>query len=245
MLERLTFMFADISIATNDSYRAIAMSRGKMKPQDVFVVRSGPDLSRLIPMRPAERWRNGHRYLVGYVGVMGDQEGIDLLLESASLLVARGRDDIQFCLMGGGPSLARLKTMSAELGLEGHVSFPGRSPDVDLFEMLSTADVCVNPDRVNPMNDKSTMNKILEYMAFGRPIVQFEVTEGRVSAGDASLYARPNDPADMADKVEALLADPEARARMGEIGVQRVRQDLSWAHQVPRLLAAYERLFSR
>jgi glycosyltransferase involved in cell wall biosynthesis len=147
--------------------------------------------------------------------------------------------------MGGGPSLARLKAMSAEMGLEAHVSFPGRSPDADLFEMLSTADVCVNPDRVNPMNDKSTMNKILEYMAFGRPIVQFEVTEGRVSAGEASLYARPNDAADMADKIEALLADPDGRARMGAIGVQRVRQEFSWAHQVPRLLAAYQRLFSR
>ena len=245
LMERLTFAVADISIATNDSYRAIAIERGGMRPEDVFVVRSGPDLSRLKPVPPAERWRNGRRCLVGYVGVMGEQEGIDLLLDAAAALVARGRDDIQFCLVGGGPSLADLRARCARQGLDPYVTFTGRAPDADLFEVLSTADVCVNPDRVNPMNDKSTMNKILEYMAFGKPIVQFEVTEGRVSAADASLYARPNDAADMADKIEALLADPDTRARMGAIGVKRVEDDLSWAHQVPKLLAAYGRLFER
>jgi len=128
------------------------------------------------------------------------------------------------------------------MGLADYVSFPGRSPDADLFEMLSTAAVCVNPDRVNPMNDKSTMNKIMEYMAFGKPIVQFEVTEGRVSAGEASVYARANDPVDLAEKIATLIDDPDRCARMGEIGVARVRDLWSWEHQVPRLIAAYRRV---
>ena len=129
------------------------------------------------------------------------------------------------------------------MGLDDCVTFTGRAPDADLFEILSTADVCVNPDRVNAMNDKSTMNKILEYMAFAKPIVQFDVREGKVSAGDASLYARPNDPQDMADKIAQLLGDAPLRQRMGEIGVVRLREQLSWEHQTPRLLAAYQRLF--
>jgi glycosyltransferase involved in cell wall biosynthesis len=245
ILERLTFATADISIATNDSYRRIAIERGGMKPEDVFVVRSGPDISRLKPVPPVDSWRNGRRYLVGYVGVMGEQEGIDLLLETVAVLVARGRTDIQFCLVGGGPSLADLRARCARQGLDPYVTFTGRAPDADLFEVLSTADVCVNPDRVNAMNDKSTMNKIMEYMAFGKPIVQFEVTEGRISAGEASLYARPNDPADMADKIERLLDSPEERERMGAAGLARVRSQLSWAGQVPTLLAAYQRLFAR
>ena len=240
LFERLTFRLADVSIATNGSYRQIAIERGGMAPEKVFIVRSGPDLTRIAPVPPNPALRKGRNYLVGYVGVMGDQEGIDLLLDSVRHLVKdRGRTDIQFCLVGGGPSLDRLKAMSAEMGLEDYVTFLGRAPDADLFEVLSTSDVCVNPDRVNPMNDKSTMNKILEYMAMGKPIVQFEVTEGRVSAEDASLYAASNDPIDFAEKIVGLLEDPERRREMGRIGQARVRQELSWQHQVPQLVAAY------
>lgn len=216
LFERLTFRTADVTIATNESYRQIAIERGRKSPEDVFVVRSGPDLTRLVPVAPNNRWRNGRDYLVGYVGVMGDQEGIDLLLESvAHLVLTEGRQDIQFVLVGGGPALDKLKELAASMGLAEHVTFTGRASDDDLFELLSTADLCVNPDRVNPMNDKSTMNKILEYMAFSRPIVQFDVTEGRYSAGDASLYAKPNDVVDFAEKIAALLADPDRRAEMG------------------------------
>lgn len=244
VFERLTFAVARVSIATNESYRRIAIERGGMAPEDVFVVRSGPDLSRMerLPENPA--WRNGRAYMVGYVGVMGDQEGIDLLLESVAHLVRdRGREDIQFCLVGGGPSLEKLRQQSDEMGLSDFVTFTGRAPDRALFEILSTADVCVNPDRVNEMNDKSTMNKILEYMAFEKPIVQFEVTEGRYSAQDASLYARPNDPKDMADKIAELLADEARRAEMGRYGRARVESEMSWPHQVPTLIAAYRRIW--
>ncbi len=240
LMERLTFATATVSIATNDSYRRIAIDRGGMKPERVFVVRSGPDLSRLKPVAPNPALRRGRAHLVGYVGVMGEQEGIDLLLEAAAELVhRRGRDDIQFCLVGGGPQLEKCQAMAAENGLSDHVTFLGRAPDKELFEVLSTADVCVNPDRVNPMNDKSTMNKILEYMAMGKPIVQFDVVEGRVSAGEASLYARQNDPLDLASCIEQLLADSGLRERMGRFGQERVAASLSWEHQVPQLIAAY------
>lgn len=243
LFERWTFRTAKVSIATNESYRQIAQVRGGMDPDNVFVVRSGPDLTRLVPVEPVTKWRNGRAFLIGYVGVMGDQEGIDLLLESARLLVKdRGREDIQFVLVGGGPSLDKFRASATEMGLGDYVTFTGRAPDADLFEVLSSADICVNPDRVNPMNDKSTMNKILEYMAFSRPIVQFEVTEGRYSAAEASLYARPNDTVHFADLIEELLADPARREEMGRIGRSRVEDQFSWPHQVPHLIAAYQKV---
>ena len=240
-LERMTFRVADVVISTNQSYREIALTRGNRKPEDVFVVRSGPDIGKLqvVPSNPD--WKNGRTHMIGYVGVMGEQEGIDLLLEAMDVLKARGRD-VQLVLVGGGSSLDGLKEQAGEMGLQDHVTFTGRAPDEVLFEVLSTADVCVNPDRVNPMNDKSTMNKILEYMAFSKPIVQFDVTEGRYSAQDASLYAEPNNPEDMADKIESLLEDPEARTRMGTYGRKRVETELSWDHQVDTLISAYERV---
>jgi glycosyltransferase involved in cell wall biosynthesis len=241
--ERLTFALADISIATNDSYRAIALERGKMRPGRVFVVRSGPDLTRVKPAPPNPKWRNGRRFLVGYLGVLGEQEGIDLLLLAASELKRRGRDDIQFCIAGGGPALEHLKSECARQALADRVEFTGRIPDAELFEMLSTADICVNSDRVNPMNDKSTMNKVIEYMALGKPIVQFDVTEGRVSAAGASLYAKPNDPVDMADQIERLVADADLRERMGRVGRRRVEQRLAWSHQAPEVVRAYRELF--
>lgn len=244
LAERLTFGLADVSIATNNSYRNIAIARGKMAPEDVYVVRSGPNLDKLrrVPANPA--WKNGRAHLVGYVGVMGQQEGIDLLLESISHLVHQtGRTDIQFCLVGGGPALEELKAQSTAMGLDEFVTFTGRASDETLFEVLSTSDLCVNPDRVNPMNDKSTMNKILEYMAFAKPIVQYEVVEGRYSAQSASTYARPNDAVHMAEQIELLLADPERRAEMGRVGRARVENQFSWDHQVPALIAAYRKIF--
>ena len=242
LVERLNFAAASVVISTNDSYRRIALERGRKRPEDVFVVRSGPDLSRMRPVAPNPAWRGDGRFLVGYLGVMGEQEGIDLLLEAVRILVReRGRDDVRFVLVGGGPALSDLRALSARMGLEDHVRFTGRASDADLLEVLSTADLCVNPDRVTPMNDLSTMNKILEYMAMGKPIVQFEVTEGRVSARAASLYAAPNDPADLAAKIETLLEDPELRASMGRYGQARVARDLHWGASVAPLLAAYRR----
>jgi len=239
-LERWTFNTADVSIATNESYRQIAMERGGMPPEKVFVVRSGADLSRVHLLPPRNELRRNKRFLVGYVGVIGKQEGLDLLLESVAYLRQKlGRSDVQFTVVGDGTELANLRQLSRRLNIDGCVEFTGRIPDAALWEIISTADVCVNPDRANEMNDKSTMNKILEYMALGKPIVQFDLTEGRFSAGGASLYARPNDTTDFALKICELLDNPQRRDAMGALGRARVEGGLAWHHQVPRLLAAY------
>lgn len=246
LCEKLTFKAADVSIATNHSYRTIAIERGGMAHERVHVVRSGPDLSKLKPVPPAEHWKNGRAHMVGYVGVMGEQEGIDLLVDAVEHIVRQmGREDIQFVLVGGGPALAELKALTAARGLDDFITFTGRAPDSDLFEVLSTMDLGVNPDRVNAMNDKSTMNKIMEYMSLGKPMVQFDVTEGRFSAQDASLYAEANNPVDMAEKIVALVDDPAARARMGAYGRARVVSELNWQHQITPLLAAYTQALAK
>jgi glycosyltransferase involved in cell wall biosynthesis len=243
LLERLSFNTADLVISTNESYRSIAIERGRKNPKDVFVVRSGPDLTRIKQVPPNPALKKGRKYLVGYVGVMGKQEGIDLLLEAVALIVKQhGRTDIQFGLVGGGTELPAMRTLARELGVAEYVTFTGRAPDAELLEMLNTADICVNPDRANDMNDRSTMNKIMEYMALGKPVVQFDLTEGRVSAGEASWYARPNDVADLAQKMVALLADENQRIHMGAVGRERVERELSWQHEAPRLLNAYDTL---
>jgi len=243
-LERWTFRTADVAIATNESYRRIAIERGAMSPERVFVVRSGPDLRRLKIVAPQPALKRGRPFLVGYVGVMGHQEGIDLLLQAVRHIVhVRGRHDVHFGLVGGGTELPALRTLARELDIADYVTFTGRVPDEELLAMLNTADVCVNPDRANDMNDKSTMNKVMEYMALGKPIVQFDLTEGRVSAQEASLYARRNDVVDFAGQILALLDDEPRRRAMGRLGRERVLSQLGWEHEAPRLLAAYEHLF--
>ncbi|HEX6996052.1 MAG TPA: glycosyltransferase family 4 protein [Gammaproteobacteria bacterium] len=243
-LERLTYRTADRAIATNESYRRIAIERGRKAPTDVAVVRSGPSLKRMRRLAPEPKWRFGKKHLVGYVGVIGKQEGVDLLLAAARHIVhGKGRRDVHFTLVGGGTELEKLRQLCTELELDDYVTMTGRLADKEMLEVLNTADVCVNPDVVNEMNDKSTMNKVLEYMALGKPIVQFDMTEGRVSAQDASLYARPNDPIDFGEKILELLDDPERRAEMGAIGRRRIEDELGWDHQAPKLLALYDDLF--
>ncbi|MEO8017503.1 MAG: glycosyltransferase family 4 protein [Pseudomonadota bacterium] len=242
-LERMSFRTANLVISTNESYRNIAIDRGGKNPRDVFVVRSGPDLTRIKKVPANPELKKGRRYLVGYVGVMGKQEGIDLLLHAVQLIVHHLKHtDIQFGLVGGGTELPAMRELAKQLGVAEYVTFTGRAPDAELLEMLNTADICVNPDRANDMNDRSTMNKIMEYMALGKPVVQFDLTEGRVSAGDASWYARPNDVADLAQKMVSLLADEAQRTHMGAIGRERVERLLSWQHEAPHLLAAYDNL---
>ena len=245
LVERLTFRTADVSIATNHSYRRIALERGGMAPERVFVVRSGPSLERLKVVPPTPGLKKGRQFLVGYVGVMGRQEGIDYLLQAARHIVFDlKRTDVQFGLVGGGTSLEEMKALAKELGVADYVTFTGRVPDAELLAMLNTADVCVNPDIATEMNDISTMNKIMEYMALGKPIVQFDLAEGRYSAQGASLYARHNDAWDLAAKICELLDDPQRRAQMGAFGRRRVMEELEWRHEVPKLLAAYEALWA-
>jgi len=244
LLERLTFRTADVSIATNHSYRRIAIERGGMPPERVFVVRSGPSLERLKIQPPVPALKRGRKHLVGYVGVMGRQEGIDYLLHAVSYIVhGLGRRDIQFGLVGGGTSLEEMKALAAELHIADYVTFTGRVPDTELLAMLNTAEVCVNPDVATEMNDISTMNKVMEYMALAKPVVQFDLAEGRYSAQGASLYAARNDPLDMGVKIVELLDDPARRKTMGELGRRRVQEELEWQHEVPKLLAAYDALW--
>ena len=243
--ERLTFRTAHVAIATNESYRQVAITRGRMPPDRVFVVRSGPNLQKIRLKPPDQSWRNGRMYLAGYVGVIGQQEGLDLLIRSVRHIVyIRKRLDVQFVIVGGGPELEQVRHFARQAAVQDFVTFTGRVDDDTLLTVLSTADICVNPDRANVMNDKSTMNKILEYMALGKPIVQFDLTEGRVSAQQASLYAKPNDTIDFAEKILELLDNPGLRETMGQLGRTRVESELSWAQEAPKLLAAYETLFA-
>ncbi len=243
-LERCTFAISDISLATNLSYRSIALERGKMDPSRVFVVRSGPNLERLRIVPPDPSVRKGRAYCVGYVGVIGAQEGINYLLEAVRHIVRDlKRTDIQFCIAGGGPELERLKALAIKLEIDEYVTFHGRVSDDELLRILNTADVCVNSDECNAMNDKSTMNKIMEYMALAKPIVQFDLTEGRYTAQSASLYAAANDSIDFAVKILDLLSNAERRKQLGEFGRARVMEQLAWPHEEPKLLNAYEVLF--
>ncbi|HYD58217.1 MAG TPA: glycosyltransferase family 4 protein [Burkholderiales bacterium] len=244
LLEKLTFRTADVSLATNESYKRIAVTRGGMPPDKVFVVRSGPSLERMRVVPPDEKLKKGRRYLVGYVGVMGRQEGIDLLLLAVKRIVLeKKRQDVHFGLVGGGTSLQEMKDLAASLGVADYVTFTGRAPDAEMLAMLNTADVCVNPDVANEMNDISTMNKIMEYMALGKPVVQFDLAEGRFSAREASLYARKNDVDDFAARILELLDDPEKRKAMGAFGRRRVVEELEWRYEAPKLLAAYRSLW--
>ena len=245
LFERLTFACADLSIATNHSYKDIAISRGKMKPERVHVVRSGPSLDRL-QIRPAvPELKKGRKYLVGYVGVIGKQEGLQYLVDAAQYIVTeKKREDVHFICVGGGTELENTKEYAAQQQVGDFFTFTGRAPDDTLLDALNTADVCVNTDEFNEMNDKSTMNKIMEYMALKKPIVQFELKEGRYSAQDASLYAERNNAIDMADKILMLCDDPEMRAKMGEFGYNRVKNELSWEYEKENLYKAYRQIWN-
>ncbi len=243
-LERHTYDHCTFAFVTNESYKEIAIRRGGMSPDKVHVLRSGPRLERLKIQPPKPEIKRGKRFMVGYLGVIGQQEGIEYLLEAARYLRdEKGRDDIFWGIVGGGPHLEALRRKSEEMGLQDIVEFTGRVSDEKMLDYLNTADVCVNPDEYNAMNDKSTMNKVLEYMALGKPIVQFDLTEGRYSAQDASLYAERNNARDMADKIVMLLDDPQRREKMAAIGRERILNELSWDHTSRALISAYDNYF--
>lgn len=244
--ERITFAVAQVSMATNESFRSIAIRRGGMKPEDVFVVRSAPRIENFKPGPADPAHRKGAAIVMGYVGVIGQQEGMDLLVAAADHLINKlGHRDVHFAIVGFGPQLPEVERDVADHGLEPYFTFHGALYGKDMLAVLNSVDIGVSPDPKNPMNDISTMNKVMEYMTLEKPVVQFDLTEGRASAGDASLYAAANDPVDFAGKIAALIEDPELRARMGKRGRARVLENLSWAHSVPQLLAAYDRVFSK
>jgi glycosyltransferase involved in cell wall biosynthesis len=246
LLEKLTYRASDAVLATNESYREIALTRGRMDPADVFVVRNGPVLGKFNAVAPNESLKHGKAFLVGYVGFMSAQDGLDILVNVARHVKEMGRRDVQFTCVGTGSDLPKLRKMVEDMDLGDMVEFTGRIPDAELLEILSTADVCVNPDVPCEMNDMSTMQKIMEYMILGKPIVQFDMKEGRFSAGEASLYAdKENQIPDFAAKILWLLDHPDERRRMGEFGRKRVEEELAWDYSVPKLLAAYQRCFDK
>lgn len=245
-LEKMTFRCSDVVMSTNNSYRDIAVCRGGVRKDRVFVVRNGVESKKFNAVSPNPALKHGKRYLIGYVGVMNSQEGLDILLDVALRIKSLGRRDVHFTCIGGGPELPYLRKLMHEKQLEDVVNFTGIVSDADLLEILSTADVCVNPDKPCLMNSMSTMIKIMEYMALGKPIVQFEGTEGRFSAQESSLYSDGSDHVrDFADKILWLLDHPEQRAQMGEFGRKRIEKDLAWEYSVCNLLAAYDKAFDK
>jgi len=242
-LERWTHRTADHVISTNESYRDIAVKRSGKPATDVTVVRTGPDPDQLKRGQPCPELRRSRRYLAAFIGVMGPSDGVDIVVRAADIVVNQfGRDDIAFTLIGSGDCFRELVAMRDELGLARHVEFTGRAPDELVAQVMSTADVGLSADPKNPLNDVSTMNKTMEYMAFELPVVAFDLRETRVSAGDAAVYVTPNDVHEYAAAIVALMDDESARARMAKLGRIRVEQELAWSHQREAYLGVYRGL---
>ncbi len=238
--EQVAFRSADVVQSVNDSYRRIAIERGGRDPDDVFVVRTGPDLDRFLPTPPDPSYKRGKQYLLAYAGVMGPQDGVDqALLALAKLNLTR--QDWHAAFMGDGSELERMRALAVELGLENCVEFMGWVEHATIGRVLSSADVCLAPDPKTPLNDISSMVKISEYMAMSQPIVSYDLAESRIGAGDAAVFAAPEDHAGFAALVSGLLDDPERRSEMGRAGRRRAEGFLAWVHQEQALLAAYAR----
>jgi glycosyltransferase involved in cell wall biosynthesis len=239
-LEKLSCRLADHVIATNESYKSVEMERDRLPKEQITIVRNGPDLDRLRRVEPDPSLRRRAKTIIGYVGVMGFQDGVDYLVRSLRHLVDDvGRTDFFCVIIGKGDAWASLKVLATELDLDDYVWFTGRVSDADLLRYLSTADICVDPDPSNPFNDRSTMIKMTEYMALGKPIVAFDLPEHRYTARDAALYVSPNDELEFARALAQLMDNPERRQAMGASGRQRVENELAWDHSIPRLLKAY------
>ncbi|MEO1062252.1 MAG: glycosyltransferase family 4 protein [Actinomycetota bacterium] len=242
LAERLSMRFADVVVSTNESYRGLAMSRGGRAPEDVFVVRNGPEPSEFGPVDPELAPPATHPHLLGYIGTMGPQDGVDHLIRALAHIVhERGRTDVGAVLVGDGSELDALRTLVADLDLADRVTFTGRVEHAEVARHLARVDVCVSPDPYSPLNDRSTMIKTLEYLALAKPIVAFDLTETRVSAADCALYATPDDVAELGDLALELIDDPERAAKIGAAGRSRLEDELGWDRSAPRLLAAYER----
>ncbi len=242
--EWLTYACADVVLVTNRSVQEVALTRGRKVPWEVFVVRTAPRIG-AAKVDPAPSLKKSRRFLVGYIGVMGNADGVHLLVEAARHVVhQRGRSDIQFLLMGSGPEFENLLRQRDAAGLQDYVDLPGRVSNEFLFTALQTMDIGVACDPPNAYNDHCTMNKTLEYMAFAKPQVMFDVREGRFSAGEAARYVADGSPAALGDAIAELLDDPLARSRMGAAGRERLRTELNWEQSVDELLRAYRTALS-
>jgi glycosyltransferase involved in cell wall biosynthesis len=241
--ERLTFRLADVVISTNESYRDVAIERGRKRREDVFVVRNAPDPRRFRPVEPDPRLKQGRPFLLAYVGVIAPQDGVDLALHALATL-RESRDDWHAVFLGDGDALEDMRALACRLELQSAVEFAGWGEDEQIVRLLQTADVCIAPDPRSPLNDKSTMIKVAEYMAMSKPIVAFDLPETLVTAGDAALFAVGNDHRAFAARIGELLDAPALRARLGRLGRSRVEGSLAWRHSEAALLAAYARALS-
>ena len=245
-LEKFSCRAANLIIATNESYKAIEAGRSHVPQNRIAIVRNGPRLEKFHPVAPDAKLKEKAHTIIGFVGVMARQDGVDYLLRALHHLVHDlKRNDFHCVIIGKGSALPELKALAAQLGIEEHVWFTGFIPDAEMLRYLSTADICIDPDPSNAFNDHCTMIKMMEYMAMGKPIVAFDLPEHRVSGGDAALYATPNSELDMARKIADLMDDPQRRTRMGQLGRQRVESDLHWGRQAERLIRAYDSLTAR
>jgi glycosyltransferase involved in cell wall biosynthesis len=241
--EKLSFRLADHIISTNQSYKVVAMERGGVPENRISIVRNGPDLSRLQLAPPDPELRRKGKTIIGYVGVMGFQDGVDYLLRALHHLVfTLDRTDFYCVIIGKGDAWTDLKVLATQLGLDEYIWFTGRVSDAHLISYLSTADICVDPDPSNPFNDRSTMIKMTEYMALGKPIVAFDLPEHRFTAQKAALYVRPNDELEFARALIHLMDDPIRRQAMGAYGRHRIENELAWQYSVPQLLKVYRSL---
>jgi glycosyltransferase involved in cell wall biosynthesis len=241
--ESLSYRASDVVIATNESYRDVMLARGRLPEERIFIVRNGPSPRIFQPREPKLELKDGYRYLVSFVGIMGNQDGVDYLLRAAHHIIHDlWREDILFVIIGTGDAWDDLQALHAELQLGAHVRFTGRIPDDPMLDYLSTSDVCASPDPFNPLNDISTMNKMMEFMAMGKPVVSFELKEARYSAQDAAVYIGNNDWCAFGQAIVDLLADPARRHQMGQAGRRRIRDVLSWEVSSRHLLSAYRKV---
>jgi glycosyltransferase involved in cell wall biosynthesis len=247
-LERCTYRVADHVIATNQSYRNIAINRGGRRPESVTVVRSGPDTRKMRPVHDLPELRRGRSHLLVYLGVMGPQDGVDVALRALKVLITEhGRTDLHLAVLGFGDCYEELVSLTGRLGLEEYVTFTGRADARMIAEYLSTAAVGLSPDPLNPLNDVSTMNKTMEYLSFALPVVTFDLAEARVSAGDAAIYVDPSGTLDdavrrFAEAITELIDDPNRRMRMAVGGRRRAESVLDWQPQRAAYIAVFDRL---
>ena len=238
--ERVSYRLADVVLVTNNSYREVAIDRGRKRPEDVFVVRNAPDLKRFRPVDPDPALRSGRAHLIGYVGLIGPEDGVDHSLRALAALRDR-RTDWRAVFVGDGDALGPMKRLARDLDLGDYVDFPGFVSGDQLITFLTTFDVCLAPNPRTPLNEISTMVKLLEYMAMAKPVVAYDLAETRWTAGDAVAYAKTDAPASLADEIASLLDDPDLRSRMGQLGRERIENDLAWERSGEELVRAYAR----
>lgn len=245
LVEWCSLKLADVTIATNESYKQIQIDRANKNPRDVFIVRNGPNQMRMIPVVPSARLRGMNKSILCYIGSLNPQDGVDHLLRSLRhLLYNLKRSDFHCVIMGSGDSLQDLRSLADSLQLNGCVEMPGFVSDEELQSNLAAADICVDPDPSSPLNDVSTWIKVMEYMAYAKPIVAFDLKETRFSAGEAAIYVRPNEEAEFAATIARLMGEHELRNKMGAYGRRRVEQELQWSKVGTNLLTAYDRLLA-